>query len=115
MFSPDATLQTLPGSVRNPRRRQRKDSDSFRQAPQRKRSKLSEESFLPPTNGKVKGNGSVGANGSTAHINGVNASHSLEIPVREKKGSGVTKRAAKGDGSIVLVCCNLNMYRTLCR
>jgi hypothetical protein len=104
MFSPDTTLHTQSGSSgRNPRRRQRKDSDSFRQAPQRKRSKLSDETFVPPTNGKVNGNGSIGVNGYTPYGHSSNHSHTLEMPLREKKSSGVTKRAPKGDGSIVLV------------
>ncbi|KAF2759812.1 hypothetical protein EJ05DRAFT_310858 [Pseudovirgaria hyperparasitica] len=79
MFSPDSTIHSIHGTApRNPRRRARNDSDSIRH--QRKRS----------TNGSAM-------NGHPRAV-----SHSLDMPVREKKASGAAKRGSKADGSIVL-------------
>ncbi|KAF2490724.1 hypothetical protein BU16DRAFT_543033 [Lophium mytilinum] len=101
MFSPDSTINSLHGSVsRNPRRRQRKDSDSVRLQPHRKRNKLSEESFVSPSAVKVNGNGSAVMNGHASHADGETTFVSMDMPVREKKLTG--KRAHKDDGSILL-------------
>ncbi|KAF2809526.1 uncharacterized protein BDZ99DRAFT_520877 [Mytilinidion resinicola] len=101
MFSPDSTINSQHGSVsRNPRRRQRKDSDSVRLQPHRKRNKLSEETFVSPSAVKVNGNGTAGMNGHASHGDGETTFVSMDMPVREKKITG--KRAHKDDGSIVL-------------
>lgn len=102
MFSPDSTINSLHGSVaRNPRRRQRKDSDSVRLQPHRKRNKLSGETFVSPSTAKVNGNGSAVMNGHAGHADGETTFVSMDMPVREKKLTG--KRAHKDDGSILLV------------
>lgn len=106
MFSPDTSFQGVQSaSSRNPRRRQRNDSDSIRQQPQRKRSKLSDDIFLPPTGSKTKGNGTLIANGhaDNAAGDGLAPEGNHEIPVREKKRATLSKKPAKGDGSTVLV------------
>ncbi|KAF2085853.1 hypothetical protein K490DRAFT_45531 [Saccharata proteae CBS 121410] len=105
MFSPDATLHSVHSQPsRNPRRRQRNDSDSTKQAP-RKRSKLSGDTFLDPSGAAVNGNGSTVANGHT--VNGTNGHRSsllrLEMPVREKKHSAAGSRTSKGDASVTLI------------
>jgi nuclear pore complex protein Nup133 len=101
MFSPDSTLNSLHGSVsRNPRRRQRKDSDSVRQQPHRKRSKLSGQTFVSPSAAKVNGNGSL-MNGYASHGDGETTFVSMDMPVREKKAPGT--RAHRDDGSTFLV------------
>ena len=103
MFSPDATLHSIHGtSSRNPRRRQRKDSESIRQQPKRKRSKISEDIFIPPPGAKVNGNGSALMNGHAGRGEGEGSSYTLDMPVREKKPS--VKRSHKDDGSLDLVC-----------
>lgn len=101
MFSPDSTLNSLHGSVsRNPRRRQRKDSDSVRQQPHRKRSKLSDDTFLSPSGAKLNGNGAL-LNGHASRQDGETTFVSMDMPVREKKTSA--KRSQRDDGSTYLV------------
>ncbi|KAL2352803.1 Non-repetitive/WGA-negative nucleoporin C-terminal-domain-containing protein [Cryomyces antarcticus] len=89
-------------STRNPRRRQRNDSDSLRQQPQRKRSKLSNDTFTAPSDARTNGNVTDGLNG---HAGQRVRQHSTSprsqiLPVREKKQ--LQKRGFKGDGSAVL-------------
>ncbi|KAH7061379.1 Non-repetitive/WGA-negative nucleoporin C-terminal-domain-containing protein [Macrophomina phaseolina] len=103
MFSPDASFHGVHGALsRNPRRRQRHDSDSAKNQPDRKRSKISDASFLEPVSPAVNGNGSSGLNGHT--VNGDEKRRSAlrhEIPVREKH-SAAPARSIKGDGSTIL-------------
>ncbi|KAL0263244.1 hypothetical protein SLS55_002223 [Diplodia seriata] len=104
MFSPDASFHGVHGTVsRNPRRRQRHDSDSAKHQPDRKRSKISEPTLIDPENPAVNGNGSSPLNGHP--VNGDEKRRSAlrhEMPVREKKHSGTPARSVKGDGSITL-------------
>ncbi|KAF2742524.1 hypothetical protein M011DRAFT_452966 [Sporormia fimetaria CBS 119925] len=82
MFSPEATVQGVRG--RNPRRRQRKDSDGPLQ-PRRKRSKMTEDMFNSQDGLHMYSSETAITNGHA--ING-NADQSLvlvEMPVREKK------------------------------
>jgi len=114
--------------VRNPRRRPRtSDADSLRTAPRRKRSKLNEDTFMPPRNCEEEVvNGSI----ETLPINGNNlpqpslsrgrgsrtvdsamgreaemplsaVGREAEMPLRAKKSS--VKRPTRGDGATVLV------------
>ncbi|KAF4313126.1 Nucleoporin [Botryosphaeria dothidea] len=104
MFSPDASFHGVHGALsRNPRRRQRHDSDSAKNQPDRKRSKISDTTFLDPASPAVNGNGPPGLNGHT--VNGDEKRRSAlrhEIPVREKKHSAAPARSVKGDGSTTL-------------
>ncbi|KAK4956948.1 hypothetical protein LTR66_013315 [Elasticomyces elasticus] len=111
MYSPDSAANGgVRASTRNPRRRQRRDSDSSKQQPQRKRSKLSEDTFAVPN-----GNVAAYANGSVdGYTNGIAERHArrssaqpllqngTEIPVRGRKQAVIGKRAIKEDGSVVL-------------
>ncbi|KAF2840579.1 hypothetical protein M501DRAFT_930984 [Patellaria atrata CBS 101060] len=101
MFSPDATIHSgHTNSLRNPRRRQRNDSEGVRHP--RKRSKISSETFSPSPDKIPNGNGFLGVNGHARNENRAESVSLREVPVREKKLNGVGKRATKGDGSIVL-------------
>ncbi|EOD44271.1 putative nuclear pore complex subunit nup133 protein [Neofusicoccum parvum UCRNP2] len=104
MFSPDASFHGVHGALsRNPRRRQRHDSDSAKNQPDRKRSKIADTTFLDPASPAVNGNGPPALNGHT--VNGDEKRRSAlrhEIPVREKKHSAAPARSAKGDGSTIL-------------
>lgn len=98
MFSPEASVQgSRSSSLRNPRRRQRKDSDGPQQ-PRRKRNKLTEETFLANGDAHVNGNGTATPNG---HVH-ADEEPELELPVREMKQLTV-KRAVKEDASQYLV------------
>jgi hypothetical protein len=99
MFSPDAATRPSQGtSTRNPRRRRRDGSESVMQQAPRKRSKLTDDTFVPPPEAQVNGNGTIIANGKIDRDD--SPSHLVDMPVREKK------RNAKGDGSSVLVSYN---------
>ncbi|KAF2178114.1 hypothetical protein K469DRAFT_804028 [Zopfia rhizophila CBS 207.26] len=101
MFSSEVTAQSLRGSsLRNPRRRQRKDSDSLRQQPHRKRSKLSEDTFNSPSSTHVNGNGSASMNGHVSYGEVDSSLVVVDMPVREKKPSA--KRGQKDDGGMYL-------------
>ncbi|KAM0715516.1 hypothetical protein Q7P37_009014 [Cladosporium fusiforme] len=112
------TLRTT--SVRNPRRRQRNDSDSGRIAPRRKRSKITQDAFVARedqddalqsqspamTNGHATG----GPVKSARTLSGAFRDETLQLDgdlvVRGGKKTTV-KRAARGDGSQLLTQ-NLN-------
>lgn len=83
------------GSVRNPRRRQRNDSESARNQPRRKRSKLTDDTFAARDGeGDVNGDGDV-------HNFPANPQKSHDLVVRS--GKKVTlKRQPRGDGAQVL-------------
>lgn len=102
-------------SVRNPRRRQRNDSDSIKTAPRRKRSKITQDAFVaredqddapqseaPPT---MNGHATGGPVKSARHLNGTLRDETPfldgELVVRGGKKATV-KRAARGDGSQLL-------------
>lgn len=86
------------GSVRNPRRRQRNDSESARNQPRRKRSKLTDETFTAH-DGEVEVNG----DGETAHMNGHTTQPRLSHDLVVRSGKKVTlKRQPRGDGAQVL-------------
>ncbi|KAI9664780.1 MAG: hypothetical protein M1821_006228 [Bathelium mastoideum] len=66
MFSPETSLLGAQrASTRNPRRRQRHESESLKQdpAPRRKRSRLSSDTFLPPSGHAAQPRSSLDANG----------------------------------------------------
>ncbi|KAH7360023.1 Non-repetitive/WGA-negative nucleoporin C-terminal-domain-containing protein [Pyrenochaeta sp. MPI-SDFR-AT-0127] len=100
MFSPEASIQSARSSLRNPRRRQRKDSDGLQQQPRRKRSKLNEESFQAPTDAHINGNGSAIMNGHAVQSSVENSVVLVDMPVREKKAP--PKRAPKEDNGLYL-------------
>jgi hypothetical protein len=99
MFSPEGSAQPRAvGSLRNPRRRRRQDSENLRQP--RKRSKITEETFVPndePVNGHLEKNGY--ANGD---VDG-NTSSLMHMPVREKRVASASWRTSRSDGGTVLV------------
>ena len=102
MFSPEASLQSTRSSLRNPRRRQRKDSDGpQQQQPRRKRSKVSEDTFTSATDTHINGNGSVLMNGHVGHGTPESSLVIVDMPVREKRPPA--KRAPKEDHSLFLV------------
>ncbi|RAR11517.1 nuclear pore complex subunit nup133 [Stemphylium lycopersici] len=95
MFSPEASIQSARSSLRNPRRRQRKDSDGHQQPRSRKRSKLNDETFKDPTDAHMNGNGSALMNGHAVQ-SVENSVVLVDMPVREKK-SAPKQRAPKED------------------
>ena len=101
MFSPEASTQSARSSLRNPRRRQRKDSDGLQQQQRRKRSKLNDESFQAPADAHVNGNGSAIMNGHAVQSSVENSVVLVDMPLREKKPS--PKRAPKEDNGLYLV------------
>ncbi|KAI1510749.1 Non-repetitive/WGA-negative nucleoporin C-terminal [Pyrenophora tritici-repentis] len=94
MFSPEASIQSARSSLRNPRRRQRKDSDGPQQQRSRKRSKLNDDSFKDPAVPHMNGNGSALINGHAVQ-SPENSVVLVDMPVREKKTA--PKRAPKED------------------
>ncbi|RMZ69271.1 nuclear pore complex subunit [Pyrenophora seminiperda CCB06] len=99
MFSPEASMQSARSSLRNPRRRQRKDSDGPQQQRSRKRSKLNDESFKASPIAHMNGNGSALMNGHAVQSPG-NSVVLVDMPVREKKPA--PKRASKEDTGLYL-------------
>ncbi|KAF1940789.1 hypothetical protein EJ02DRAFT_455718 [Clathrospora elynae] len=100
MFSPEASIQSARSSLRNPRRRQRsKDPDGLQQQPRRKRNKLTNESFVPPKEAHVNGNGSALMNGHAVQ-SVENSVVLVDMPVREKKAP--PKRAPKEDHGLYM-------------
>lgn len=97
MFSPDPQAQsTANAPARNSRRRQRdSDGDTMRK-PQRKRSKLSEDTYRPP-----RGEPS---DAEIRVMNGHPKNGSREMPVREKKREPGKRGSLRMDSSTVLVC-----------
>ena len=104
MFSPEASIQSARSSLRNPRRRQRKDSDGPQQQRSRKRSKLNDETFKDPTDAHMNGNGSALMNGHAVQ-SVENSVVLVDMPVREKK-SAPKQRAPKEDTGSYLVSLN---------
>jgi nuclear pore complex protein Nup133 len=97
MFSLESPAHTARNSLRNPRRRQRIESDSHRS---RKRSKLNDETFKDPAGTHINGNGNSMMNGHA--VQSVDNSVVLvDMPVREKKTA--PKRASKEDTGTYLV------------
>lgn len=88
-------------STRNPRRRQRQESDSLQNQPRRKRSRITKDTYEAPEVGSVQ-NDAADLNG---HAHGRRKSstplEALDMPLRGKKNA--QKRVVKGDGSTVLV------------
>ena len=111
MFSPEASIQSARSSLRNPRRRQRKDSDGLQQLPKRKRSKLNDDSFHAPTDAHVNGNGSPLMNGHAVQ-SVENSVVLVDMPVREKKTQ--PKRASKEDNDSYLVGLYVHLYLDGC-
>jgi nuclear pore complex protein Nup133 len=106
MFSPEVSVRSVSGgSSRNPRRRQRHDSDTIKQQPVRKRSKLSEQTFSAPE-AKSNGNGHLETNGHQQEDTRRQSTPGMhQLAVREKKKD---RRAAKEDGTTLLVWMELH-------
>lgn len=100
MFSPEASISSARSSLRNTRRRQRKDSDGLQQQPRRKRSKLNDDSFVAPADTHINGKGSPLMNGHAVQ-SVENSVVVVDMPVREKKAQ--PKRAPKEDNALYLV------------
>ena len=98
MFSPEASVQSARSSLRNKRQR---TSSGLQNQPRRKRSKLSDESFVAKDEAHVNGNGSLLMNGHAGHKSAENSLVVVDIPVREKKAP--PKRAPKEDNALYLV------------
>ncbi|KAF1991074.1 hypothetical protein K402DRAFT_400557 [Aulographum hederae CBS 113979] len=93
-----------PSTRRVPKRRSQYDTgDSARQQP-KKRSKLSDETFVPPNASKHNGNGTVAMNGhASQHSHDSSAANGvLSIPVREKKHATFSRRSTNSDDSAIL-------------
>ena len=101
MFSTEASIQSARSSLRNPRRRQRKDSDNPQQQRSRKRSKLSDETFKDPNGAHINGNGSVQMNGHAVQ-SVENSVVLVDMPVREKR-TAPKQRAPKEETGSYLV------------
>ncbi|KAF2117848.1 Non-repetitive/WGA-negative nucleoporin C-terminal-domain-containing protein [Lophiotrema nucula] len=100
MFSPEATISSARSSLRNPRRRQRKDSDGLKEQPRRKRSKLSQEVTADsPPHIKVNGNGRPIQNGHVSHHEVENSMVLVDMPVRDRKPA---KRGSRDDSAAIL-------------
>ncbi|USP76479.1 hypothetical protein yc1106_03753 [Curvularia clavata] len=98
MFSTEASIQSARSSLRNPRRRQRKDSDNPQQQRSRKRSKLSDETFKDPSGAHVNGNGSIQMNGHAVQ-SVENSVVLVDMPVREKKTTPKQRAPKEETGS----------------
>jgi nuclear pore complex protein Nup133 len=103
MFSSEASVQSARSSLRNsnPRRRQRTSDGQQQQQPLRKRSKLSNETFVDKEAAYVNGNGSALMNGHAANGDAEKSLAVVDMPVREKKVP--PKRAVKEDNTLYLV------------
>ncbi|KAI8933985.1 hypothetical protein NX059_008757 [Plenodomus lindquistii] len=98
MFSPEASVQSARSSLRNPRRRPRKNSDGQQQH-RRKRSKLNDVTFQAPAEMHMNGKGHDVMNGHA--VQSVDNSVVLvDMPVREKQAP--PKRAFKEDHALYL-------------
>jgi hypothetical protein len=108
MFSPEASVQSVRSSLRNPRRRQRTSSGEPQAQPRRKRNKLTDELFVAKDE-HVNGNGSALMNGHAEH-SPESSLVLVDIPVREKKTP--PKRPTKEDNGLYLVRpCQLSQTR----
>lgn len=103
MFSPEASVQSVRNSQRNPRRRPRNSTEPQQVQPRRKRSKLGDETFVPVGDDTIddNGNGSIHLNGHAGHGSVESSLVLLDMPVREKKGA--VKRVFKEDIALYLV------------
>jgi len=102
MFSPDATLNGASnGSLRNPRRRRRDDTERQREIP-RKRSKIAADNFQPVATSNVNGDGQINGHPDGRHGNGLFA-RDFAIPVRDRRQASSQWRPSKTDESNVLV------------
>jgi len=108
MSTPSDTLtNTAKPAARNPRRRQRKDVEdagSVRQQPQRKRSKISRDTYRgtdDQAESEVNGPAPTEPNGQ---VDGQDDDLArVKIPLRERSQAGAVKRVPKYDGSKILV------------
>jgi len=102
MFSPDATINSAhSGSIRNPRRRRRDDSDRPRELP-RKRSRIGDDTFQPLEPLQTNENGQVNGHIDTDQQNSLFLGD-MTIPVRDKRQTSFQRRPPKGDESNILV------------
>jgi hypothetical protein len=101
MFSPEASIISQRSSLRTTSKRRQRTSEGLHQQPRRKRSKLSEETFVAKDDAHVNGNGSVLINGHAGRDSPENSLVLVDMPVREKKAP--PKRAVKEDNALYLV------------
>jgi nuclear pore complex protein Nup133 len=101
MFSTETSVQSARGSLRNTRRRQRDNSDSLQQRSQRKRSKISTDTYHSTTDAHVNGDARALMNGSVGYGDADGSLVLVDMPVREKKDPA--KRALKDDTALYLV------------
>ncbi|PNS14085.1 hypothetical protein CAC42_6598 [Sphaceloma murrayae] len=89
-------------STRNPRRRQRLDSDSLGHQPRRKRSKVTSETFDGPSIGNetLTNGGLLNGHTETRSRRSATPADSLDIPLRSKKST--QKRAPRNDAGLVM-------------
>ena len=89
-------------STRNPRRRQRNETDSLGNQPRRKRSKIAADTFDAPTD-DILANGGPVMNGHMEPRGRKSSTpmDSMDMPLRSKKST--QKRGTKGDGSTIMV------------
>jgi nuclear pore complex protein Nup133 len=104
MFSSEASIQSARSSLR----RKQRTSEGLHQQPRRKRTKLSEESFVAKDEVHVNGNGSALMNGHAGHGSAESSMVVVDIPVREKKTP--PKRTPKADNSLYLVRLRPTLY-----
>ncbi|KAJ4357683.1 uncharacterized protein N0V89_002259 [Didymosphaeria variabile] len=105
MFSPEASMQSVRSSQRNPRRRPRNSTEPQQQQPRRKRSKLGDETFVSVGDEPFDDNGKgiMSSNGHASHGSVESSLVLLDMPVREKKGA--VKRVFKEDIALYLNKC----------
>lgn len=101
MFSPEASLSSQRSSLRTNSKRRQRTSEGLQQQPRRKRSKLSDESFVAKDDAHMNGNGGALMNGHAGHDSTENSLVLVDMPVREKKAP--PKRAVKEDNALYLV------------
>lgn len=97
MFSPEASTLSLRSSQRNPRRRPRNSTEPQQQQQRRKRSKLGDETFVPISDDIIDD-----SLNESASVNGhADSNSTIDIPVREKKGTA--KRVFQEELALYLV------------
>jgi nuclear pore complex protein Nup133 len=101
MFSPEASIISQRSSLRTTSKRRQRTSEGLQQQPRRKRSKLSEETFVAQDDAHMNGNGSALMNGHAGRDSPESSLVLVAMPVREKKAP--PKRAVKEDNALYLV------------
>ncbi|KAL5120490.1 hypothetical protein ACEQ8H_001508 [Pleosporales sp. CAS-2024a] len=100
MFSPEASIIGQRSSLRTNSKRRQRTSEGLQQQSRRKRSKLSDETFVAKDDAHIHGNGSALINGHAAHASPESSLVLIDMPVREKKAP--PKRAVNEDNALYL-------------